>query len=131
MSPIVAALIEHVLIPIIIAFGGAIGGWVLTLLPGPLRNWLSSGTHERDMGLLLGAMTRKAAERLATGGATASTLPGLLVEDVVAYAKSNLPDTIAKLAPDEAALRTMAAAIVAEAAAKLAPKVVPVAIDNG
>ncbi|MFH5926145.1 hypothetical protein [Roseomonas xinghualingensis] len=122
MDPIVAALVTHVVIPGAVALLGAVGAWLVTRLPGPLRAWLASGTHQRDMELLLGAMTRKAMERLTTGGVTVSALPALLAEDVVAYAKANLPGTIAKLAPDEAALRTMATAIVAEAAAKLAGK---------
>jgi DNA-directed RNA polymerase specialized sigma24 family protein len=100
MDPIVAALVAHVVVPGAVAIVSAFGAWLLTIIPGPLKNWLSSGTHQRDM-------------------------------DVASYARTNLPDTIAKLAPDEATLRTMAAAIVAEAAAKLAPKVVPVPIDNG
>jgi hypothetical protein len=132
LNSLIEAAVTQIIGPLLFALISAGGAYIVTLLPGPLRAWLSSGTHQRDMELVLGAMGRKAIERLKTG-TPASALPALVVEDVVAYAKSHLPETIAKLAPDEAALRTMAAAIVAKVSAELTtPKVVaPAPIDNG
>jgi hypothetical protein len=128
----IEAAVTQIVGPLIFALLSAGGAYLVTLLPGPLQRWLASGTHERDMQLLLGAMGRKAIERLKSGTA-AGALPGLLVEDVIGYARANLPETIRKLAPDEEALRTMATAIVEETAARLRPRVVvPTAqIDNG
>lgn len=96
-------LLAAVLVPLIVTAATALGGWIFTKLPGPARDWLQSGTHARDVELVVSAMTRRALA-LSAGDKTLGPI------DVVAYAKSALPETIAKLAPSDDALRTMAIA---------------------
>lgn len=100
----------ELLAPVIMALLTAAAGWLVTQLPGPLRSWLASATHQRDIELLLGAMARRAM-------ATAADRPGLspTPADVVAYARTHLPETLSKLNPDEGALLTMAMAALRQA----------------
>jgi hypothetical protein len=104
---------------IALAVATAAGAWLVSHLPGPLRDWLTSGTHQRDVQLVLGAMARRAAV-LATGGATAATPSA----DVIAYARETLPEVIAKLSPTEEALRTIALAALAQARAGIVAPVI-------
>jgi hypothetical protein len=120
-APVWEALLLQLVVPLATALILALCTYLLSRLPGPIQAALSSATHKRDMELLLGAMLRAALAYL-TRPNTGAPLPRFAVDEVVAYAKSNLPDTIRKLAPSDDTLRTMAEAIVAEAAAKLAPK---------
>lgn len=118
-APVWQAVLMNLVVPVVTALILAIGAYGVSRLPGPIQAALSSSTHKRDMDLLLGAMTRAAVARLSTGG---SLTPGALTAEVVAYARDNLPDTISKLAPPPETLKTMAEAIVAEAAARLTPR---------
>jgi len=101
--------------PVLITAATGLGGWLLTLLPGPLRAWLQSGTHQRDVALLLGAMTRRALA--IQSGAVATASPPM---DLAAYARTALPEVLAKLAPSDEALRTIALAALTRAAAETA-----------
>lgn len=104
LTPLLPVLIEHALIPALFA----LGAWLITKAPGPLRDWLASGTHQRDMALLLGGLARKAMELHALGKLRSA---GDAVPELVAYVRSAFPETTAKLDPSEAALRTMATAM--------------------
>ncbi|WP_043834604.1 hypothetical protein [Muricoccus aerilatus] len=125
LAPLVPALVEYVATPLILA----LGGYLVTLLPGPLRTSLQASSHSKDMALILGAMTRKATERIMSG-ASAKALPGLIVSDVVAYAEANLPEVMGKLAPSQDALQTMAAAAIADAMSRLTKPSLPPTPSN-
>lgn len=115
MAEVLDALLAHILIPLLVAALPLLGAWLLTLLPGPVRNWLQSATHQRDVELVMGVMVRRALASTARGA-----IPGG-VPDVIAYVQHNLPETIAKLAPSDDALRTMAAAAIQQAAGRFVP----------
>lgn len=119
-SIIADAVVAQVLVPALLAVIGALGAWLLTKLPGPLREWLDSGTHRRDMELLLGAMTRQGLV-LARDVVEGRLTPGGAASRAMSYARSNLPGTVAKLAPSTDALRTMATAALAEAVMRMRP----------
>jgi hypothetical protein len=108
--------------PVLVMAATGLGGWVLTLLPGPLRTWLQSATHQRDVALVLGAMTRRALA--IQSGAVATASPPL---DLAAYARQALPEVLAKLAPTDETLRTMALAAMAQAQQQQAPSAAPIA----
>jgi hypothetical protein len=109
-ADLVHAVTDAVLVPLLFAVFGSLGAWLTTKIPGPLRAWLQSGTHQRDIELILGAMARRALAQ-ASGGirtATAAT-------DLVGYVRANLPEVVAKLGPSDDALATMAAAALHQA----------------
>lgn len=114
MGPLMDALVAQLLVPILLALAAGAGAWITTRLPGPLRDWLASGTHQRDIELITGVMLRRALAQ-ATSVKTAS---GPL--DVIAYAKAQLPETLDKLAVSDEALTTMAQAAVQKALAERA-----------
>ena len=116
-AALISAVVSNLVIPLLLI----LGGYLMTLVPGPLRAWLASGTHQRDMELLLGAMSRKAVDVLTATGPAA--VPSAVAAEAIAYAKANLPEVLAKLAPSDEALRTIATDAVAGAMAKLAPVV--------
>jgi hypothetical protein len=105
LVPIATDYLLPMLLPLLGAGAVAVGGWVLSILPGPVRSFLTANVHEKDMNLLLGAMLRGADAAVKAGKLNMTALP---LEQIVAYVKNNLPDTVAKLAPSEEALRTMA-----------------------
>ena len=109
--------------PVLITAATGLGGWLLTLLPGPLRAWLQSGTHQRDVALVLGAMTRRALA--IQSGAVPTASPPL---DLAAYARQVLPEVLAKLAPTDEALRTMAIAAIQQAQVQAAAPPAPAAV---
>lgn len=112
MNAVFELLISQVAVPLLLAGAAALGGWLMTLLPGPLKNWLQSGTHERDVALVVGAMARRALA--ISAGAVNTVTPAA---DVTRYVRAALPETIAKLAPSDDALTTMAMAALQRAAA--------------
>lgn len=115
MESLLAALTEYLAVPLIVAAGA----WLVTKIPGPARDFLQSGTHQRDMALLLGAMARRATAALVGPGGPQS-VPAA-VKDVVGYVAAELPQTMAKLKPSPEALSTMAQAAIAEAVAAAKP----------
>lgn len=113
-TPLLLVLFEQIVVPAAAALLGALGAWAATKLPGPLRDWLQSATHGRDMELLVGALGRGAlsvAREVLAGRATAADA----ADRVAGYARENLPAVVAKLRPSDEALRTMAAAAVERA----------------
>ncbi|MDQ1079684.1 hypothetical protein [Pseudoroseomonas cervicalis] len=110
ITPLLPVLLEHLVLPALLAFGA----YLVTLLPGPLRQWLASATHARDMELLLGALMRSALASLpdlAGSRITAAEAARRAAE----YARANLPDTLAKLQPSPETLQAMAKAAVTQA----------------
>jgi hypothetical protein len=58
MDDLTQAVLREVVVPLIVALISAFAAWLVTKLPGPLRDWLASGTHKRDLELILGAEWR-------------------------------------------------------------------------
>ncbi len=124
-SPLISALVSDLLFPLLMVVLTTAGAWLVSKLPGPIRDFLSSGTHKRDLDLLIGALARRAADNLRQG-------KGQDPEDLISYAQSALVETIAKLKPSDDALRTMAgAAIQGAVTAAAASSVAPVINVNG
>jgi hypothetical protein len=114
MDDLTQAVIREVVVPLFVALISALAAWLVTKLPGPLRDWLASGTHKRDLELILGAAARRATA-VAAGHVTTATP----TNDVMSYIRLALPDVVAKLAPSEDALQTIAAAAVSGARAEV------------
>ena len=104
MDALMAALVSQLVLPLVLFLAASAGAWLITRLPGPLRAWLESGTHQRDLELLLGGFARFAFARSAMG-ARGPNLAG-----AVQYVQEHFPETVAKLRPSPEALETMAAA---------------------
>ena len=127
-------LVEHLAIPVLVA----VGGWLTTKIPGPLRNWLQADTHAKDVGLITSAMGRAAVVAYADYRQGKFTSPTAAIGQVVTYVLRTCPETIAKLGPDPEALQTMAHAIwdsvvketVTAEAAKAVPDVVAGVADK-
>jgi len=111
-----------VLEPLAVALATAVGGWVLTKLPGPARDYLQANVHEKDVRLVVEAMARRA---LATSASGAS--PGVAAADLESYARHVLPEVLGKLQPTAEGLRTIALSALARAAAETAPATRPAA----
>ena len=113
MQMLIDAIVGQVILPALLLLAVTVGGWLISRLPGPVRDFLQSGTHQRDLQLLLGALARRAAASVTSpdSGSTATSLQALRA-DLIAYAQSSLPETIAKLGPSSAALETMATAAI-------------------
>lgn len=109
----------ELLAPVVMALLTAAAGWLVTKLPGPLRDWLASGTHQRDIELLLGAMMRRAQASMASSAGPA------VPADLIAYVAESLPDTLAKLRPNDQALLTMAIAVLRQANQPVSSQIVP------
>ena len=107
---LIAAVVQYLGVPLVMAAGA----WLATKIPGPLKAWLESGTHQRDMELLVGALSRYAMSRVAPGMAAPAAL---VAAEASAYVQQALPDTLAKLGPSADALMTMALAAVKNASA--------------
>lgn len=110
MDDITRALLQDVLVPVISSLLVALGGWVLTKLPGPLRDALTANVHAKDVNLVVNAMARRAVV-IATGQ-VATALPA---QDVISYTRAALPNVTAKLGLSDLALETMAKAALAHA----------------
>lgn len=108
------AVVAQVIMPAILVAIATVGGWLVTRLPGPLKDWLASGTHERDMQLILGVLARGALSAI-KAGATDKTA----VAAAVSYAATNIPETLNKLGVPSNTLQTMASAAVVDALAKV------------
>lgn len=100
-------LIEHLAVPALVA----LGGWLVTKIPGPLRSWLQASTHQKDVALVLGAMGRGAIAAFADYEAGKIKTPTAAIAQVVAYVVRTCPDTVAKLGPSPEVLTTMAHAV--------------------
>ena len=127
-----AALLEHLVVPILTSLSVAFGGWLLLKVPGPARRAVEAtataaeaDTHARDVAVLVGAMGRRAMAEVADHRTPAPT-----AADIVEYMQRIRPDLLEKMNPAPEALATMAQAAIATAtvATTAAPVVVaPVA----
>lgn len=115
MADTYAPLLAQVLGPFIIALVLPAAAWVVARLPGPIRDYLYSAVHARDLTLLTDALTRRAVA--ITSGQVPTASPAL---DLASYARTALPEVLAKLAPSDEALRTLALAALTRAAAETA-----------
>jgi hypothetical protein len=117
-------LVEHLALPVLLA----VGGWIVTKLPGPVRDALQASVHSKDMALLLGALTRGAVAAYKDYEVGKIQSPGAAIQAVVTYVLTSIPDTVAKLGPSREVLTTMAHAAwdqwVVQAKAAEAPAVV-------
>jgi hypothetical protein len=110
-AALTAPLIELVLVPALMAFGT----WLATKIPGPLRDFLGSAVHQRDVQLIVDAMARRALAMHVKGTSLSVAGP-----DLEGYVRRTLPGVVAKLRPSGEALKTMGAAALAKASADLA-----------
>jgi len=110
MEDLTTLLLQQVVVPVLSSVLIALGGWVLTKLPGPLRDALQANVHAQDVKIIVDAAARRAAAIAAGHVTTASP-----VLDVMAYVRTAAPQVVAKVNPAEEALRTIAASAVASA----------------
>lgn len=113
---VVGSLVAEVFLPLVLTLAIALGGWLVSRLPGPLRDWLASATHKRDVELISSALMRRALA--ISSGEVRPASPPL---DLAQYVRATLPEVLAKVAPSEEALRTMALAALQSATSKPGP----------
>jgi hypothetical protein len=97
-------LVEHLAVPALVA----LGGWLVTKIPGPLKTWLQADTHAKDMALLIGALGRGALAAYGDYNAGRLTTAGAAIQQIVTYVLRAIPDTVTKLGPPPDVLTTMA-----------------------
>jgi hypothetical protein len=114
MDDVTQLLLQQVAVPVLSSVLIALGGWIVTKLPGPLRDTLQANVHAKDVKIIVDAAVNRAAA-IAAGHVT-TAMP---IEDVIAYIRHSAPGVVAKLAPTDEALRTIAAAKIAGARAEV------------
>lgn len=121
-----AALLEHLVVPVLTSLSVAFGGWLLLKVPGPARRAVEASatkseadTYARDLAVLVGAMQRKALADVAD-----QHTPSPTAAEIVGYMRRIKPDLLEKMAPSEEGLQTMASAALAAANVAVAPVVV-------
>lgn len=120
MSPELASALTEILTPVLTALAVAVGGWIVSKLPGPVREALQANIHAKDVAVLVGAMQRRAMAEVAD-----PRTPQPTAADVVAYIERIRPDLLTKLQVQPEALETMAQAAIATATvAATAPVIV-------
>jgi hypothetical protein len=119
MQPVYDALIQTIIVPSLLALFAALGAWIATRIPGPLRDALkasaaASTSQERvqDVGRLVSAMGRAAAEGARVGDTSTAS--------VVAYAEREAHELISKVGSTVGTLQAMAGAAVQGAAVQSA-----------
>lgn len=105
-------LVQQVLVPVILATAAALGAWVVSKLPGPIRDALTSAAHAHDVALIGAAIERRAAA-ITAGAIRPTSAP----TDIATYVRRALPDTLDRVQPTDEALRTMSVAALHKAAA--------------
>jgi glucose-6-phosphate dehydrogenase assembly protein OpcA len=128
MDPELAKALAEVLVQIATALAVAVGGWLASRLPGPLRQVMEANVHRQDVQRLVEAMQRRALAEVAT-----HTTPPPTPEEIVAYVERVRGDLLRKMNVAPEALQTMATAAIAtaEVAAKAPVVVAPVVADGG
>jgi hypothetical protein len=114
MDDVTTILLQQVVVPVLTSVLIAFGGWAVTKLPGPLRDALQANVHAKDVKIIMDAAMNRAAALAAGHGSTASP-----VDDVIAYIRHSAPGVVAKLAPTDEALRTIAVAKISGARAEV------------
>jgi hypothetical protein len=129
MDPELSHALTQLLVAIVTAITGVVGLWVASKMPGPVRDALTSGTHARDMALLVATMARRATSEIAD-----HRTPPPTSAEIVAYSERVRGDLMAKMDINAEGLTTMANAAIANAtvvpvvaalAEVLAPVVLP------
>ena len=112
-----AAMLEHLVVPILTSISVAFGGWLLLKVPGPARRAVEAtatkaeaDTYARDLAILVGAMGRKALADVADHRTPVPT-----AAELVEYMRRIKPDLLEKMAPSPEGLDTMARAAIAAA----------------
>jgi hypothetical protein len=113
-SEIVRLLVEQIVVPVLTALAVAAGGWLVSRMPGPVKDALYANVHEKDVRLLLGAMTRRAVAQVSPEVPT-----GQGTGDLISYVKAELPVLVNKMGLSDQALQTVAAAALTKAQAEL------------
>ena len=109
MDEVTRAVIE-LLTPIISALAVALGGWLLSKMPGPLRDVMTANVHAKDVVALVGAMQRRALAEIAD-----HRTPPPTPAQLIAYMERIKPELLEKMQVAPEALTTMAAAAIATA----------------
>lgn len=124
-AEIARALID-VVTPLVSALAVAAGGWLLSKMPGPLRDVMTANVHAKDVAVLVGAMQRRAMAEVAD-----HRTPPPTAADLVAYLERIRPDLLQKMQVAPEALSTMAQSAIATAnvATALTPALAPAADD--
>jgi hypothetical protein len=122
MDDELARALVDVLAPLATGIAVAIGGWIISKLPGPFRDVLTANVHGQDMARLVGAMQRRAMAQVSEHNLIAPT-PLELIE----YIERVRPDLLKKMQIVPEALNTIAqSAIVTATVAQQATPVVVV-----
>lgn len=114
----IARALAEVIAPVITALAVAVGGWLVSKLPGPARELLEANVHRQDVQRLVEAMQRRAVAEVANHATPAPT-----PQDILAYVERVRGDLLAKMKVAPEALETMATAAIATAAAATAAPV--------
>ena len=118
MDPIFQSVLNEVVAPTVITLLTAAGGWLVTKLPGPLRDFLQTATHARDMALVSAALARRA---LVSSGTAVPPDPVVRSTEIASYAYTAMPKLISKLDIPPAVFQTMVQAAIKTADAVLVP----------
>lgn len=126
MDALVKDIVETVISPMLVALCMAFATWAVSKVPGPIKDFLYSAIHQRDVQTLVGAMARRATAEVGD-----HRTPAPVAADVVRYIETVLPGLLAKMQIPEVALNTMASAAIVTAEKVAAPDavVVPVVVD--
>lgn len=126
-----AAVLEHLIVPILTSLSVAFGGWLLLKVPGPAKRAVEAtatkaeaDTYARDIAALVGMLQRRALAEVADPASPAPTPAGL-----VDYATRVKPDLLEKMSLKPEGLETMAASAIASATVVTAPPVVVAPAD--
>jgi hypothetical protein len=120
MDPETVRILVDAATPLVTALAVALGGWIVSKLPGPLRDVMTAQVYSKDVAALVGAMSRKALAEVAD-----HRTPPPTAADVVAYMERVKPQLLAKMQIEPEALATMAQSAIASAeVAMTAPVVV-------
>src|SRR4051794_19542433 len=103
---ITRALVD-VLTPLVTALAVAASGWLMSKLPGPLRDVMTANVHQKDVARLVEAMQRRAVAEIANH-TTAPPTPA----EIIAYVKRVRGDLLKKMGVEPEALDTMAQAAI-------------------
>jgi hypothetical protein len=118
MDAEIAKALVDVMMPVVTALAVAFGGWIVSKMPGPLRDVMTANVHAKDVAVLVGALQRRAMAEV-----TNHHTPAPTAEDLVAYLERIRPDLLAKMQVAPEALATMAQSAIASATVAIAAPV--------
>jgi hypothetical protein len=112
----IAQLLVQALTPVITALAVAAGSWLVSRVPGPLKDALYANVHAKDVKVLIDAMERRALAQVSPEVATGHG-PG----DLISYVRTELPVLVNKMGLSDQVLQTVAGAALTKAQAELVP----------